>query len=112
MPDNNTQISIITRADEIFGNYLDIQEDITINTKVKGKFFLIKYTYDENREEAFVDFIINSIPYYALTQDEINECRGVARKIIKKAYRRFVQYTKSRDNRSSEIWLEIWAKRI
>lgn len=95
MTDNRSQVSIITRADETFSNFLDIQEDITINTKVKGKFFLIKYTYDENREEAFIDFILDSIQYYALTQEEIDECRGIARKIIKKAYRRFVQRSRS-----------------
>lgn len=95
MTDNSSQVSIITRADETFSNFLDIQEDITINTKVKGKFFLIKYTYDKNREEAFVDFILDSIQYYALTQEEIDECRGIARKIIKKAYRRFVQRSRS-----------------
>lgn len=47
----NKQIEIATRADDTFSNFLDIQDDVNIKAKVRGKFFLIKYSHDENREE-------------------------------------------------------------
>lgn len=93
--DQEEPIPILTRADEAFSNFLDIQGDTTINTKIKGKFFLIKYLHDENREEAFINFILDSLQNYALTKEEIKECDGIARRIIKKAYKRFVQRSKS-----------------
>ena len=89
------QIEINPRADDTFSNFLEIQDDVNIKAKVRGKFFLIKYSYDENREEDFIDFILDSLQYYSLTDEEIKECKGVARKVIKKAYRRFVQRSKS-----------------
>ncbi len=95
MQEQSKEITITTKADETFSNYLNVQDQKIINTKIKGKFFLIKYKHDENREEAFIDFILDSIQFYALTQEEIEECKGVARKIIRKAYRRFVKQSRA-----------------
>ena len=50
--DQKEPIEIVTRADEAFSNFLDIQSNTNISTKIRGKFFLIKYLHDENREEV------------------------------------------------------------
>jgi len=95
MPKKTGKISIDTGANPEFSNYLKIQETKTISSKITGKFFLIKYKHDENREDDFIDFILQNVEDYALTEQEKKDCKNRAYLIVKKAFRRFVQKSKS-----------------
>lgn len=83
------------RAKEEFKNFLDevdIQE--LFDTKVKGKFLLIKYKHDENREEDFLNFLFHNITTYALIKDERDKLSPEASdqiiKLTQEAISRFV----------------------
>ncbi len=59
------------RAKAEFKNFLEeVDLKDLFDTKVKGKFLLIKYTQDNNREEEFLRFIFDNLPTYALTSEE------------------------------------------
>lgn len=84
------------RADREFLNYVEIPVEKEISSKIKGKFLLIKYTYDKNREEEFTDFILDSLMNYALSKEE-RESLDIqrARKLWETAIRRYVKNTKN-----------------
>jgi len=84
----------VTRANSSFSNYLDIENTLEIDTKIKGKFFLIKYEHDTNREEQFVKFLLNNMENYALTEEERQELKYHL-EIVKTAFRRFVKNSKT-----------------
>jgi len=68
---SDTRTNLGIRAKQEFMNFLEeVEVKELFNTKVKGKFLLIEYTYDKNREEDFLKFIFNHIPTYALSRDE------------------------------------------
>ena len=83
------------RADREFSNYVEIPVEKKISSKIKGKFLLINYTYDKNREEEFTDFILDSLMNYALSKEE-RESLDIqrARKLWKTAIRRYVKNSK------------------
>jgi hypothetical protein len=87
-------IKIVTRASSTFSNYLDIQEVLSVSTRIKGKFFIIKYEYDSNREEQFVSFLLNNMENYALTEEERRELKYHL-EVVKTAFRRFVKNSKT-----------------
>lgn len=84
------------RAKQEFMNFLeevDVKE--LFDTKVKGKFLLIKYTYDKSREEEFIEFLLNNITTYALSRSEREELTpenaDKIRELWKRATARFVK---------------------
>ena len=86
----SNSIKITTKANNAFSNYLDIEKTLEISTKIQGKFFLIKYEYDTNREEQFVKFLLNNMENYALTEEERQELKYHLA-IVQTAFRRFVK---------------------
>lgn len=65
------QASIGTRADRDIFKFMDrVKKDTFLENKGVGKYFLIKYSHDENRENDFLAFILNTIPTYALKPNE------------------------------------------
>lgn len=84
------------RAKKDFLNYIEIQHEKEISSKIKGKFLLIKYAYDKNREDDFTDFILDSLMNYALSKEE-RESLDIqrARKLWETAIRRYVKNTKN-----------------
>lgn len=90
------------RADGDFFNFVEIFHECDISPKIRGKFFLIKYTHSENREEEFCDFLLDNLITYALKKSEIEEAyTGTGeqkkirasrfRKLYLQALRRYVQ---------------------
>jgi hypothetical protein len=77
-----------------FFSYVELTKMQEISPKIRSKFFLITYGPDENREDAFVQFILNNVEFYALTKEE-RERIVYARERIKTAYRRYVRYSKT-----------------
>jgi hypothetical protein len=84
----------VKRVSSTFSNFLDIQDVLEIDTKIKGKFFLIKYEHDANREEQFVRFLLNNMENYALTEEERQELKYHL-SIVQTAFRRFVKNSKT-----------------
>jgi len=68
---NNTKEITGIRAKKEFMNFLEaIEIKDLFDTKVEGKFFLIKYTYERSREEELLSFIFDNITTYSLTKEE------------------------------------------
>ncbi len=88
--EQNVEIKIATRADEAFANFLEVKDARDIGLRINGKFFLIKYTHDSNRENAFLEFILNNMEFYALTEEERKKIR-YSRERYQRACRRFVK---------------------
>lgn len=97
---NKLQGSI--RADHDFFNFVEIFHECDISPKIRGKFFLIKYTHSENREEEFCDFLLDNLVTYALKKSELEEAytgtgeqkkirESRFRKLYLRALRRYVQ---------------------
>lgn len=67
----SVQTDIGTRADKDFFKFIDnVTKTKFLKTRGNGKFFLIKYEYDGNRENEFLEYIYNTIPTYALKPTE------------------------------------------
>lgn len=89
-PDTNVFQGSI-RAEPEFFNFVEIFHECDVTPKIRGKFFLIKYTHSENREEEFCDFLLNSLVTYALKKSEIEEAQtgtGAQKKIRESRFRK------------------------
>ncbi len=77
--------------------FIDIPVQSAISSKIQGKFLLIKYAHDENREGEFLDCVLDSLINYALTAQEqsgVGDIEGI-RKLYKTAIARFVKNSKT-----------------
>lgn len=83
------------RADKKFKDYIKVEVDKKISKKIRGKFLLISYKKDENREKGFIDFLLNSIPTYALKKSERSLDLQKIRGVWIKASKRFVESSKN-----------------
>ncbi|MCK4296028.1 MAG: DUF1837 domain-containing protein [Candidatus Marinimicrobia bacterium] len=94
---NNTNQSGL-RADREFLKYIEIPLEKKFSSKIKGKFLLIKYKYDKNREEEFTEFILDNLMNYALSKKERESLKSdpikKARKLWLIAIRRYVKKSK------------------
>lgn len=86
------QMRAATRADPKFTSFVELKLMKEINMRINGKFFLITYTHDHNREEDFIDFILDNMEFYSLTNSERKKMK-CSRERLRKAYRRFVKYS-------------------
>ncbi len=94
--ENNSTTNNGVRAEDDFMNFVEVKLQEEISTKLKGKFLLIKYRHDKNREEEFLDHILNTIPNYALSTEERAKCSvGAIRELWKTAVKRFVKNSKT-----------------
>jgi hypothetical protein len=92
----NTGINSGLRAKGKFLNFIGVEIENQFSTKLKGKFLLIKYTNDKNREEEFLDYVLDTIPIYALSTEERARCNEeTIRKLWKTAVKRFVKQSKT-----------------
>lgn len=92
----NNNNSCGLRANDKFLNFIDVALEQQISTKLKGKFLLVKYEYDKNREEEFLEFILDNLTIYALDKQERDKlATEEIRKLWKTAVHRFVQNSKT-----------------
>ena len=84
------------RAVREFENLIEVVDvKDFLDTKIKGKFILIKYTSDNSREADFLDFLLNEMVTYALTTSERkNLTSSKVRKAFKTAVSRFISKSK------------------
>jgi hypothetical protein len=83
------------RADPKISSFLEISKEISFSNKVQGKFLLLKYEYDKNREEEFCEFILDTLFTYSLSKEERDQLNNnTARKLVKLALSRYVNYRK------------------
>lgn len=84
------------RANDKFLNFIEVALEQQISTKLKGKFLLVKYEHDKNREEDFLEFILDNLTVYALDKQERDKlATDEIRKLWKTAVHRFVQNSKT-----------------
>ncbi len=67
---NQSQISGIRANNDILTFAEEVKAQELYNTKVKGRFLLITYTNDRNREDEFLEWLIENLPIYALPKEE------------------------------------------
>lgn len=80
------------RAKPDFLNYVQVDATKVLSEKIKGKFLLIKYAHDENREAQLLDFLMEQMPVYALCKEERDSVAADrVRTLWKKAVRRFAK---------------------
>ena len=95
----------VRRADSDFLNFVEIFHECDINPKIRGKFFLIKYSHSENREDEFCDFLLDNLVTYALKKTEIEEAwvgSGEQKKIRSSRFRKLYLEALRRYVRGSE----------
>jgi hypothetical protein len=83
------------RAKPEISSYIEISHERKFSNKIHGKFLLLKYEYDRNREEEFGKYILNTLFIYSLTKEErsrLNE--DTAYELVKLALSRYVNYRK------------------
>ena len=88
--------TIGTRAqDDIFNFMEELSKGRFLQGKGDGKFFIIKYTREGNRENDFLEFIFDTIPIYALNASERSALEGRTYTLWKTASTRFVKQSKT-----------------
>jgi len=83
------------RAKPEISSYIEISHERNFSNKIHGKFLLLKYEFDRNREEEFCKYILKTLFIYSLTKEErerLNE--DTAYELVKLALSRYVNYRK------------------
>ncbi len=81
------------RANSEISRYIEISHERKFSNKIHGKFLLLKYEYDRNREDDFCKYILKTLFIYSLTKEERNKLnQETAYELVKLALSRYVNY--------------------